>query len=85
MCPGRMRLCLQDSILDMVEKMSCGYPGAILVLQKLIARDCDPYGLLLDLDSLDVVGSRIWEAYKDICREDLEDFVRRIRTKTLNH
>ncbi len=84
MCPDRAKLCLEDSVLDLVTKLSCGNPGAVLVLCEIVGRDHNPYGLLLAMDDMELAGSRIWEAYKDICREDLEELVRRVRNRTLN-
>ncbi len=70
-------------MLDVVEKLGCGNPGAICVLFQIISWNRDPYDLLLDMDDLELAGSRIWEAYKDICREDLEDFTRHVRNRRL--
>jgi hypothetical protein len=76
-------LSLQDSVLDQIEKLSCGHPGAVLVLFKLFSSDRDPCSLLLDMDDLELAGSGIWTAYKDICREDVDDFIRRIRNRII--
>jgi len=35
------------------------------------------------MDDLELVGSRIWEVYKGTCREDFEDFVRRVKDRTI--
>ena len=81
--PDKPTLCPEDSVLELVKKLSCGNPGAVLILYKIVGRHRDPYSLLLDMDDLELAGSRIWEAYKDVCREDLEEFVRRVRNRLI--
>ena len=81
MRPDKPRPRLEDSSMELVRKLGCGNPGAVLILYKIVGRHRDPYSLLLDVDDLELAGSRIWEAYKDVCREDLEELVRRVRDR----
>ena len=83
MWPDKPTPCLEDSVLELVRKLSCGNPGAVLILCKIVGRHRDPYSLLLDMDDLELTGSRVWEAYKDLCREDLEELVRRVRDRII--
>ena len=83
MRPDKPTLCPEDSVLELVKKLSCGNPGAVLILCKIAREDRDPYSLFFDMDDLELVGSRIWEVYKGTCREDFEDFVRRVKDRTI--
>jgi hypothetical protein len=83
MCPSRAILDLKDSALELVKKLSLGHPGAIVLLTKIVGSCRDPYSLLLDMDDLGLTGPRIWEAYKEICGEDIEDLVGRVRARTI--
>lgn len=68
-----------DNILDVVQKMSEGNPGAVTVLSRMIKDGAaiDPQdfmgglGAVLSLDTCRIYGSRIWMLYKDVCGEDL--------------
>jgi len=73
------RLKLEMSISDAVLALSEGNPGAIKVLTDSIQRNHEidpvnaygPWGLVANLDFIEVYGSRIWVLYKDLCGEDL--------------
>jgi hypothetical protein len=84
MRPDKPTLCPEDSVFELVKKLSCGNPGAVLILCKIASEDRDPYDLFFELDDLNSVGSRIWEVYKDTCREDFEDFVQRVRDRAIH-
>ena len=73
------RIELNDSMLDVVTKMSEGNPGALRVIMELFTEvpTIDPQnimggiGAILELDTLGVYGPRIWMLYKDVCGEDI--------------
>ena len=77
------RITLNDTVLDIVMKMTEGNPGAITVLGRLQREHAqiDPQnmmgwlGVVLSLDSYSIYGSRIWMLYKDVCKEDLVNMV----------
>lgn len=56
-----------------------GHPGALNVLLRIVdaSEGIDPdnllggLGVMLDLETLEVYGARIWMLYKDVCGEDL--------------
>lgn len=76
---SNQRIGLNDSILDVVTKLSDGNPGAVNVLMLIIknnaAIDPDdffgPLGPLLYLDTCGIYGPKIWMLFKDICGQDI--------------
>ena len=82
------RLQLQDSVQDIVMKMSDCVPGAIRVLMQIIERDFDNVPgpmLVLLLDEYKVYGSDIWMLYKDRCDSDLDIMNRAIRARQVGY
>lgn len=81
------RIKLNDSIKDIILKMSDGVPGAIEVLVRLwkYGSAHDPENMLkglapiLALDTLGLYGSSIWLLYKDNCRQDLGKMIAVLR------
>ncbi len=73
------RIQLNDSMLDVVSKMSEGNPGALTVCMELLREteniDKDSalggLGTILSLDSFNIYVSRIWMLYKDVCKQDI--------------
>lgn len=73
------KLTLNDTVQDVIVKMSEGNPGAMTVCMGLLREGggIDPdgvtggLGLVLHLDSLGLYGSHIWMLYKDVCGHDL--------------
>jgi len=73
------RLKLDMNINDALFAMSEGNPGAINVLMDSVKRNQEidplnamgPWGLVVNLDTIEVYGSRIWILYKDLCGQDL--------------
>ena len=73
------KLDLNDSVEDIMIKMSEGNPGAISVCMMLYTKGgaIDPDALfgglggVLSLDSLGIYGSKIWMLFKDVCKQDL--------------
>jgi len=70
---------MNDSIEDIMIKMSEGNPGAISVCMMMYTKGgaIDPDALfgglggVLSLDSLGIYGSKIWMLFKDVCKQDL--------------
>ena len=86
------KLTLQDTPLTAITKLSEGNPGAISVIASLFSTSklVDPdsiimggFGVLLNLDQLEISGSDIWVMYKDICKEDIIDTHALIRAAQL--
>lgn len=73
------RVQLTDSVMDIMQKMSEGNPGALTVCMHLLNRGekIDPQdimgglGNILSFDTHGIYGSRIWMLYKDVCGEHL--------------
>jgi len=73
------KLDLNDSVEDIIIKMSEGNPGAISVCMMMYTKGgaIDPDALfgglggVLSLDSLGIYGSKIWMLFKDVCKQDL--------------
>lgn len=84
---------LNDTITDVIVKMSEGNPGAVTICCRLLKEGggIDPDGIpgglgfVLDLDSLGLYGSRIWMLYKDVCGEDLTKMCAVLRGWQLGH
>jgi hypothetical protein len=83
------RLELNDSVLDIVTKLSEGNPGVTDVCKELhsqeaeIAKDSAIQGLgslLLSLDTYAIYGEDIWMLYKDVCGEDIEKTIAVLRS-----
>lgn len=83
-----VRICLQDTMMDSVVKLSEGNPGAMTVCVRLLneGSDIDPYGvfggfgILLILDTYNIYGPRIWMLFKDVCKQDLVKTIAALRT-----
>lgn len=78
---AREKIELDDSIIDIIVKMSEGVPGAIVGLTKLIKSDKDGFILMLGLDDMNIRGSQIWEAYKYLYNENGEKFAQAIKAR----
>lgn len=70
------KLTLDTSVKDAIIIMSEGNPGAINVMMSLLNADYDVgVLLLLDMDDMNLRGSRIWIAFKDHCGSNLAKFI----------
>lgn len=86
-----MKLTLEDNMLNCVSKLSEGIPGAISVLMLVTLHSCkiDPdsifgyIGVFLDLDTLEIYGSRIWMLFKDVCKKNIVHFIGMLRAYQL--
>lgn len=73
------KLKLDMTISESVIAMGEGIPGALKVLSDSLDRngEIDPdnafgsWGLIANLDHLEIYGERIWILYKDVCGESL--------------
>ncbi len=71
----------EDSIEDVLEKMSNGNPGALNVLNRIIdKKEEQGFKLILKMDSLGLRGSSIWICYKDYCKKDIDKFISEIKS-----
>ncbi len=77
MCPDWPTM--QDSAFDLLNKLCRGNPGAAVVLYQIFLTVPDAYNLLQEIDAVGWGGARIWEIYKDACREDSDAFVRLVK------
>lgn len=64
--------------------LSEGNPGALAVIGAITkAEGTSPTALiaLLDLDDMNLRGSQIWVAYKDVCGGDIQALIERVRNR----
>lgn len=74
----------QDSLQDIVAKMSEGNPGAINVMCSVLKAKGDLDGMmcLLNMDDMGMRGPAIWIGYKDYAKEDLDKFVEAVGNRS---
>ena len=85
------KLGLNTSIPEALVSMSEGNPGALGILGDLMqkAEAIDPdnplggLGYILQLDDLEIYGSRIWMLFKDVCRYDMQEMCGLLRARQL--
>ena len=71
-----------DDVKGIIIKLAEGVPGAMSVLLQLTslsAEEC--FTCLLGLDDMNMRGSQIWVAYKDICKEDIAVLVAHLKRR----
>ena len=76
---GQERIGLNDSLMDIIIKLSERNPGALGVCMDIYKKggEIDPddfmegYGGLLALDTHGIYGPRIWMLFKDVCGGNL--------------
>ena len=68
------KLRLEDSIIDIIIKMSNDDSGATVILSDIIEQGerIDPYMdssfiYIFDLDEMEIYGTDIWILYEDVC------------------
>ena len=71
---ARPKIELNDSISDVIYKVSEGLPGAMVGITELMTSNEAGYVLLLSLDDMNIRGSQVWEAYKYLYNEDGKKF-----------
>lgn len=76
--PKSSRIKLDDSINNILFKLSEGNPGAINVIMDSITHGTtiDPDGMcgmafVLNLDEFGIYGAKIWRLFNDVCSENL--------------
>lgn len=85
------RVSLNDSVKDIVIKMSDMNPGAIGVMMNImndtesIDQDCliGGFGVIMTLDTLQIYGSDIWVLYSDICGKSMSKMIAVLRAVQL--
>jgi hypothetical protein len=84
------KITLEDTMLDVFEKMSENHINATTILAELIKKGkiidpyCDPLMKLLFMDTLGIYGERIWKLYQN-CNWDILKFCAVIRGCQLGH
>lgn len=75
-----MRINLDMVPVEAIVKMAEGNPGATHVMAQLLKPDLvEGFMDICRLDDLELYGSDIWLAYKDVCRMDIEKLRERLR------
>jgi len=79
-----MKLTLDDTMEDMLVKISDNHANAITVLLEAIKKGksidpyCDPFMAIFFMDTLELYGNRIWNLYKN-CNWDITKFLAAMR------
>lgn len=81
---ARPKIELEDSMFDVIYKISEGVPGAIVGITQLMESDEAGFMLLLGLDDMNIRGSQVWEAYKYLYNEDGKKFAEAVRNRDKN-
>ena len=89
----KTKIDLNDSMLDVMTKMSEGNPGALTVCLNILehGHKIDPdnamggLGVILSLDSLGLYGSKIWMLFKDVCGSELPKMIGVLRGHQLGY
>jgi len=76
----REKIGINESLMDILFKLSEGNPGAITVLMQMLKQ---PLGFLqiLHLDDMNMWGSQIWVGYKYYCGQDIVKFMEALKTR----
>ncbi len=76
---------LDMNMLEIVTLMAEGNPGAVNVCQLVLSHEAEnqQHGVMriLDLDDMNIRGCQLWVAYKDHCKEKIEDFIQAIKNR----
>lgn len=78
---ARPKVELEDSLFEIIYKISEGVPGAMVGIAKLMKSDKEGFMLLLGLDDMNIRGSQIWEAYKYLYNEDANKFAEAVKNR----
>lgn len=79
------------SIVDCIVALAGGNPGAVTAISECMKNESKidpdsslaPYGVLFQLDTLDIYGSKIWMLYKDVCKQDVKSMIGVLRANQL--
>lgn len=79
----REELRLNENLMDWLQKMAEGNPGALTVLLTAMKeKGTQKMGeLILFLDDMNIRGTQIWIGYKDYCDCDIDKFVDCVKEK----
>ena len=85
------RLNLEMTLSDCIAAVAGGNPGAISVCVQAIKNGAkiDPdsafggLAIIMDFDTYNITGERVWMLYKDVCRENLNDMMTVLRATQL--
>lgn len=78
---ARKKIDVNDSIDDIIYKMSEDVPGAMIGLTELMKSDEEGVLLLLSLDDMNIRGDQIWEAYRYLYDEDGRKFAEAVKNR----
>lgn len=79
------RITIDSTVLEAATALAEGNPGAASVIGKVLENS--EFGLidLAHLDDDDIYGADIWIGYKDVCKQDLGNFLEMARNHTLKN
>lgn len=78
----REKLELNNSGTEVIIKMAEGNPGGLSVLMQLMKKDSMAcFGVMLDLDDMNIRGTQIWIGFKDHCKSDIDEFFKAVRAR----
>lgn len=78
------RINASDNLLAIVSKLSDDNTGAFMVCSNIYIKTKNDFkqmqGLrpFLDLDAMGLYGEKIWVAYKEICKEDIDTLLKKL-------
>lgn len=81
----RPRLDVGGQLIDVLVQMAEGNPGGIRILTDIVKSFPDPieaFGVILNMDDMNIRGSQIWAGWKDCCGSDLQAFIKAIDTRS---
>ncbi len=78
---SRAEININGSVLDMLLLMAEGNPGAATVLSQIMNKYDAGAMRIFDLDDMNIRGSQIWVAFKDVCNEDLDVLCEKLRKR----
>jgi len=82
------RINLSDTPISAITKLCEGNPGALTVLANILkeggkidpdAGFGEPFFIILNFDSYNIYGPRIWMLYKDVCEQKLDKTIAMVR------
>jgi hypothetical protein len=72
---------LHHSLIDLIVLMGEGNMGGLSVAAKLAYTGENGTFMLLHLDDMNIRGTQIWIAFKDYCKENMEEFIKCIKAR----
>ena len=81
---ARAKIEAEDTIADVIYKVSEGVPGAIVGIMALVNSSEVGVMHVLSLDDMNIRGSQVWQAYKYLYNEDVEKFTEAISSRDQN-